>query len=76
MIGRGRSAGLVLDDIDASREHFELVQDDRHEHWVYDLGSKNGLLVNGEPCHERRLTDKDVIVAGHTRLRYEVARTS
>jgi pSer/pThr/pTyr-binding forkhead associated (FHA) protein len=38
---------------------------------VHDLGSKNGLFVNGKAATERRLDLGDELYAGATRLRFE-----
>src|SRR6185295_4772719 len=38
--------------------------------WLTDDGSKNGLLLNGEPTDGALLVDGDWIEAGHTLLRY------
>ena len=47
----------------ASRVHFRLLRDgDRVI--LLDGGSKNGTFVNGQPSHDRRLEDRDVLRAG------------
>jgi pSer/pThr/pTyr-binding forkhead associated (FHA) protein len=68
LIGRGASCGLHLDDADVSREHLELkVQGDSVS--VRDLGSKNGLCINGERLEgERLLRDGDELRIGQTVL--------
>ena len=66
LIGRGASCALHLDDADVSREHLELkVQGDSVS--ARDLGSKNGLCVNGEHvAGERLLRDGDALRIGQT----------
>lgn len=46
-VGRGAECDIVLDEATASRKHcrIELVDDVVH---VTDLGSRNGLLINGQ----------------------------
>jgi pSer/pThr/pTyr-binding forkhead associated (FHA) protein len=53
----GKHAGLS---IDAGR--FEIV----------DLGSRNGVLVNGRKTPRRLLEDGDVITLGVTELKFEM----
>jgi pSer/pThr/pTyr-binding forkhead associated (FHA) protein len=58
----------VIPDNDMSREHaaFERGTDGI---LVHDLGSKNGVLVDGQPVVEgRTLHDGQVVVLGNTRL--------
>jgi transcriptional regulator with PAS, ATPase and Fis domain len=38
---------------------------------IRDLGSKNGVRVNGQPVREQALVDGDVLELGHTVLVYE-----
>lgn len=69
-IGRGTSCQVVLDDADASREHAELHVD-LDGVLVRDLGSKNGIEVNGRKVAERRLRDRDELFVGATMLAFE-----
>lgn len=69
-IGRGTSCQVVLDDADASREHAE-VHVDLDGVLVRDLGSKNGIEVNGRKVAERRLKDRDEVLVGATMLAFE-----
>ncbi len=45
-IGRATESDVQLEDQFASRHHAEIRYSD-HAYQVYDLGSKNGILVNG-----------------------------
>lgn len=67
-VGRGAASDLRLDDPGASRLHLKLVRTgDRYV--AEDLGSKNGLRVNGRRLRRPRpLRDGDEIVVGATRL--------
>jgi pSer/pThr/pTyr-binding forkhead associated (FHA) protein len=52
----GKHAGVAIDDT-----KFELV----------DLGSKNGVLVNGKKTPRRFLRNGDIITLGMTELKFE-----
>jgi len=71
VIGRADDCDLVLRDADASRHHAE-VRRAGAEVEARDLGSKNGLRVNGAP---RRgpviLREGDLLELGQTALRLE-----
>jgi pSer/pThr/pTyr-binding forkhead associated (FHA) protein len=69
-IGRGEECDLALSDADASREHAEIERD-LDGVLVRDLGSKNGLEVNGRKVKEKRLKDRDEIAIGGTVLVFE-----
>lgn len=70
VIGRSEDAELALHDADASREHVELLQQDGNV-VLRDLGSKNGVMINGRLHHEKRLSDRDEIMIGTTVLVFE-----
>jgi pSer/pThr/pTyr-binding forkhead associated (FHA) protein len=70
-VGRASGCDLVLLDDDVSREHaaFERLWSGVE---VRDLGSKNGVELNGERIVEvARLRDGDVAVVGATALRLD-----
>jgi hypothetical protein len=48
-IGRSRENDIVLDDRNVSRRHAELRIEPDGTWWVRDLGSTNGVRVNGRP---------------------------
>jgi len=73
VIGRSRDCTITLDDPNVSRRHAEI----RHEngaYWIADLGSTNGLEVNGRRQDRARLSHGDRIVIGRTDLGFEVPR--
>lgn len=71
VIGRSKDCDLVLDDPNVSRRHLELRRDPAG--WVVvDLGSTNGIKVNGRRVDEAPLEPGDEIVAGVSRLTFEV----
>lgn len=69
LIGRDEECELRLKDTDASRQHAELTCDFRGHH-VRDMGSKNGLKVNGREMEERWLENGDLLQVGTTSLRF------
>jgi pSer/pThr/pTyr-binding forkhead associated (FHA) protein len=71
VVGRALGADLVLYDPDASREHFEVVRSMRGDYLAQDLGSKNGLFVNGVRGRGYALSPGDELRAGATLLRFE-----
>jgi sigma-B regulation protein RsbU (phosphoserine phosphatase) len=69
-IGRSRDSDIFLPDQWLSRHH-AAIEERADGHWVSDLHSKNGTLLNGEPIHEwRRLRPGDVITLGEHTLTY------
>lgn len=71
VVGRAASANLVVADPDMSREHFAVTWEGEGRYRVRDLGSKNGLFVNGKAATDSQLTPGDEVRAGGTRLRFE-----
>lgn len=71
LVGRSRDCDLVLDDPNVSRQHMELRRD--RAGWVaVDLGSTNGVKVNGRRIDEAPLEPGDEIAVGVSRLTFEV----
>jgi hypothetical protein len=71
LIGRSRECDAVLDDPNVSRRHAELRRDDGA--WVIaDLGSTNGVKVNGRRVEEAQLAPGDEITLGVTDLTFEL----
>jgi FHA domain-containing protein len=70
VIGRSRECDLVLDDPNVSRRHAELRREDGG--WaVHDLGSTNGIKLNGRRSRGGRLNPGDEITLGISRLTFE-----
>ena len=70
VIGRSRECDLVLDDPNVSRRHAELRRED--DGWaVHDLGSTNGIKLNGTRSRGGRLNSGDEITLGVSRLTFE-----
>jgi hypothetical protein len=71
VLGRSRDCDVVLDDPNVSRRHAELRREP--EGWVIaDLGSTNGLKVNGRRVAEAVLQPGDEITLGLSRLSFEL----
>ena len=67
VIGRGTEADLRINDPGVSRRHVELaVTIDGVE--AVDLGSTNGILVDGTKVSRTRLHDGSMIKIGHTEM--------
>ncbi|HYJ10671.1 MAG TPA: FHA domain-containing protein [Polyangiaceae bacterium] len=70
VIGRAASCQLSLDDPLVSRHHAQLTVENEQV-TVEDLGSRNGVKVNGELISSRYMVkDKDQIVIGGQELKY------
>jgi Protein of unknown function (DUF3662)/FHA domain len=70
VIGRSRDCDISVDDPNVSRRHAEI----RHEdgaYWIADLGSTNGVLVNGKRVERAKLEPDDEILLGTTVVRFE-----
>jgi pSer/pThr/pTyr-binding forkhead associated (FHA) protein len=74
MIGRDASCTIEIADELVSRRHLQIVFDpNRARHFAVDVGSSNGLFINGERVKRGTphvLEDRDVIRIGHCRLKY------
>jgi Protein of unknown function (DUF3662)/FHA domain len=71
VIGRSREADIVLQDPNISRRHAELRRDEQG--WqIVDLGSTNGIKVNGRRVDHQPLSPGDEITIGVTDLTFEL----
>jgi hypothetical protein len=74
VIGRGNDADLRIDDPGVSRKHIEIRVEDPQDHGgaprisVHDLGSTNGVLVNGKRVEQATLVDGATIRIGNTTM--------
>lgn len=75
VIGRGTDAGLRINDPGISRRHIEfriqqthVAQGDPLNLVVHDLGSTNGMLVDGHKVPRANLRDGSTIKIGNTTL--------
>ena len=71
VLGRVReNADLVLDHRSISKEHARLTRLSNGAWQILDLGSANGLKVNGEPYSKCDVESGDRIELGHVTLRF------
>jgi general secretion pathway protein A len=69
VVGRDKDAGLHLDSEFISREHCQIITT-AEQSFIEDLGSTNGMLVNGTRRQLHRLNARDEIVIGDHTLTY------
>jgi hypothetical protein len=67
VLGRSRDCDIRLEDPNVSRHHAEIRQEGT-TYWVVDLGSTNGLEVNGKRVKRAKLEDADRLTMGSTEL--------
>jgi len=65
VLGRSRDCDIQLSDSNVSRRHAELRQEGV-SYWIVDLGSTNGMEVNGKRVKRAKLRDGDTITLGST----------
>ena len=75
VIGRSKDCDIRVADPNVSRRHAEVVQEGT-AYWVQDLGSTNGLTVNGRRQKRAKLADGDRITVGSTELVFRRSTTS
>lgn len=71
-IGRSRDADCVVRDPNVSRHHAELRRSASGEWTIADLGSTNGVKVNGRRVGSTRLKAGDQVTLGTTTFRFDV----
>ena len=71
VMGRSRDCDIRLDDPNVSRRHAEVRREDGG-FWVVDLGSTNGIELNGRKVDRARLANDDRITIGRTEVRVEI----
>jgi 8-oxo-dGTP diphosphatase len=68
-IGRTPDNDLVVSDLNFSRHHAELRKSPTGNYEIIDLGSHNGIFVNGKRVSHATLTDQDIVTIGHSTFR-------
>lgn len=72
-IGRDKTNTVVLPDSKVSKVHAEIKQE-AGCYWIEDLGSKNGVFVNGRQIKLRKkLSDGNLVKLGTSIMRFELA---
>jgi hypothetical protein len=67
VIGRSKDCDIRLADPNVSRRHAEVRQEGT-AYWILDLGSTNGMTVNGRRQQRAKLENDDRITIGSTEL--------
>jgi hypothetical protein len=71
VLGRSRECDIVMADPNVSRRHAELRREG--DGWsVVDLGSTNGIKVNGQRVDQATLRDGDRVTLGVTDMTFEL----
>ena len=71
-IGRSKSVECVLSDPNVSRRHAELRRDESGDWQIADLGSTNGIKVNGRRVPSTRLSPGDQVTVGTTTFTFDI----
>jgi hypothetical protein len=71
-VGRSRDADCVLRDPNVSRHHAELRRSRDGEWTIADLGSTNGVKVNGRRVGSTRLKSGDKVTLGTTTFSFDI----
>src|SRR6185295_974374 len=70
MVGSLPENSIYLPYKGISRRHFSLFKK-KNSWWIRDLGSKNGISINGHPVIESEINHGDMIHAGTLQIRVE-----
>jgi type III secretion system YscD/HrpQ family protein len=58
---------IIFHDLSVSRQHARLTVDDQENVFIEDMGSRNGVLVNGEPIADKhQISSQDLVALGTT----------
>jgi hypothetical protein len=71
-VGRSRDADCVLRDPNVSRHHAELRRSPTGDWTIADLGSTNGVKVNGRRVGSTRLKSGDQVTLGTTTFSFDI----
>jgi hypothetical protein len=71
-VGRSRDADCVLRDPNVSRHHAELRRSSAGDWTIADLGSTNGIKVNGRRVGSTRLKSGDKVTLGTTTFQFDI----
>lgn len=72
-IGRAQTNDIILEDSKVSRNHAQFEFNENGEVEVSDLGSTNGIKVNGVRVEKAVIKPEDVILIGNSEIRLERA---
>ncbi len=71
-IGRSKEVECVLRDPNVSRRHAELRRSSTGDWTIVDLGSTNGIKVNGSRVASSRLSPGDQVTVGSTTFLFDI----
>jgi Protein of unknown function (DUF3662)/FHA domain len=72
VLGRSRDADCVIADPNVSRRHAELRRGSTGDWQIADLGSTNGVKVNGRQVESSRLSPGDQVTLGTTHFTFDI----
>lgn len=71
MIGRSKASDICIDFPTLSRSHAAVVRNDKGDWMIYDLGSKGGVMLNGEKVTEKsQINNGDIVTLGGLELMF------
>lgn len=70
LIGRGEECDIALNDTSVSRVHADVERDESGRFRIGDLGSSNGLRVNGMEVQDTTLYSGDIVELGDVELQF------
>jgi hypothetical protein len=73
VLGRSAECDIEVDDANVSRRHAELRQEGT-AYWIVDLGSTNGIEVNGRRVKRAKLEPGDSFTVGATEVTFTTER--
>lgn len=73
VLGRARDADVQIEDPNVSRRHAELVQDGQ-AFWIVDLGSMNGVEIDGRRVQRAQLEEGTTFTIGETAVTFTTER--
>lgn len=74
VIGRDGDNGIVLAENTVSRRHARLLRDSQGQFTVSDLGSANGIYINGTRIQRAILSSGDELKIGDNYFRFQAAQ--
>ena len=72
VLGRSRECDCVFDDQNVSRRHAELRRNNSGDWQIVDLGSTNGVKVNGRRVDTSRLAPGDDVNLGTVSFTFDI----
>jgi len=72
VLGRSRESDCVIDDQNVSRRHAELRRSSSGDWQIVDLGSTNGVKVNGRRIDTSRLAPGDEVSLGTVTFIFDI----